>query len=137
MATGEVALDLTQYVRINAGLNPLMLQAHRDAVRVAFSDQKPVFSNSAFHMLSGEADLPYHIPTIDTNVWALAVTDRSSLIVTEFSGEQVDTLSELAHLLNRQLLKMTSNQHEMNRELSLLNARIEEAFETTIDEDDL
>lgn len=82
MATSAVNLDVTQYVRINAGLNPLILQAHRDSVRIVFSDVKPARSNTAFHVL-GEKDGPYGPVEINTNVWALATSDNSSLMVTE------------------------------------------------------
>jgi hypothetical protein len=62
----------------------MILQAHRDSVRIVISDTKPVLSNTAFHLL-GDGDAPLPFPIIDTNVWALSVSDRSSLIVTESS----------------------------------------------------
>lgn len=51
MTTSVANLDTTQYVKVNIGLNPITLQAHRDAVRIVFSDAKPAKSNTAFHIL--------------------------------------------------------------------------------------
>lgn len=82
MPTSIVALDKTQYVRINTGYNPLLLQAHRDAVRVAVSELQPVLGNTAFHMIGG-GDPPLRLSSVDTNVWALGVTDDSNLVITE------------------------------------------------------
>ena len=82
MATGNVLLSTTEYVRINTGLNPILLQAHRDSVRIVFSDTKPVRSNVSFHLLGGE-DAPLQIPALDVNAWALAMSDESSLTITE------------------------------------------------------
>jgi hypothetical protein len=83
VSTSQVLLSTSQYVRVNTGLNPLILQAHRDAVRIVISDAQPARSNSVFHLLSGREEAPFKIPFIDKNVWALAMTDSSSLIVTE------------------------------------------------------
>jgi len=82
MATGSVALDTTQYVRINVGYTSMLLQAHRDDVTIAFAEAKPAKSNVAVHTLGGR-DAPLPIPVVDTNVWALAKSNTSSLIVTE------------------------------------------------------
>lgn len=83
MPTAQVALDTTQYVRVNVGLNRLMLQSMRDAVRIAVSDAKPAVSNTSFHILTG-ADSPLQFDTLDANVWALATSaDNCTLIVTE------------------------------------------------------
>lgn len=82
MTTASVNVNTTEYVRVNAGLNPLTLQAHRDAVRIVFSDSKPSVSTGSFHLISGDSP-PWPISSIDTNVWALATSVHSSLIVTE------------------------------------------------------
>tara|TARA_R110000850_G_scaffold91270_2_gene193825 strand:+ start:500 stop:1045 length:546 start_codon:yes stop_codon:yes gene_type:complete len=82
MATGNVALSTTEYVRINTGLNGVMLQAHRDSVRIVFSDAQPNISNQAFHLL-GADDETLQVPVIEVNVWALAMTNTSSLTITE------------------------------------------------------
>jgi len=82
MPTVSVNLDTTQYVKVNTAFNPLVLQALNDSVRITLSKAKPVLSNSVFHLLGGK-DAPLHFPSIDTNVWALAITDNSSLIVSE------------------------------------------------------
>lgn len=84
MPTSTVVLDQTQYVRINSGLNPLTLQAHRDHVRIVFNYTQPSISNPTFHILGGDNVEPWFIPAIDTNVWALSLSNESSLIVTEF-----------------------------------------------------
>lgn len=82
MSTSTVNLDRTQYVKVNQGLNAVVLQCLRDSVRIVFSDVKPARDNTAFHLLSGK-DQPLTLPFTDTNVWALAVTETSSLVVTE------------------------------------------------------
>ena len=96
MATSFVNLDTSQYVRINVAYTSMILQAHRDAVHITVSDTKPARSNEAFHLLSG-ADVPLPLDIVNTNVWALAVSEKSSLIVTEsttsFATEE--TVSQL------------------------------------------
>lgn len=82
MPTVSVALDLTQYVQVNVGLNPMVLQCNRDSVRIVLSELKPTKSNAVFHSLGGE-DAPLQLHSIDTNVWALGLTETSSLIVSE------------------------------------------------------
>ena len=91
-----MTLDLTQYVRINVGYTSMILQAHRDEVRIVISESKPALNNTAFMSLGGGDD-PLPLPIINTNVWVLAVSDKSSLIVTEsdtsFATEE--TVSQL------------------------------------------
>ena len=82
MPTVKVNLSTTEYVQVNTAFNPILLQAHRDSVRIALSELKPVKGNDVFHQLGGD-DQPLNLHSIDTNVWALAMTDRSSLIVSE------------------------------------------------------
>lgn len=82
MPTVSVNLDMTQYVQINTAFNPMVLQALNDSVRITLSTLKPAANNSVFHLLGGK-DAPLKFDSIDTNVWALAVTDKSSLIVSE------------------------------------------------------
>lgn len=139
MPTGIANLDTTQYIRVNQGLNPMILQSNRDQVRVTLSDAKPVASNTAFHQLQG-GDAPMYLKSIDTNVWALAATECTSLTVTEFTGtaegqNPVDTIQEFAMLMLEQLCLVTSNQRDIVRQMEMLNLRVEEAFETDIDED--
>ena len=95
MPTSRVNLDTDIYVRINTSLNPLILQAHRDDVRITISNERPVKNNTVFHLLSGD-DQPFHLDTIDTNVWALATTDNSSLIVSEMLDFRGDYLIRVA-----------------------------------------
>ena len=85
MATTRVNLDTTQYVRVTSDpLTPsaLILQSHRDTVRIAFSTVKPAKSNVVFHELGGE-HLPLNVPMTEIAVWALGMTERSALTVTE------------------------------------------------------
>ncbi len=94
MATVNVPLDVTQYVRVNIGQSPLTLQAHNDAVHIVFSELQPARSNKVTHILTdyiGPKDFVYQ----DTNVWALATTANSSLVSTEFTDGRapVDSIS--------------------------------------------
>jgi hypothetical protein len=83
MSTVEVALSTSQYVRVNIGLNTMILQAHRDSVRIVCSELQPIPANTAFHLLGGDRP-PQTFPFNDTNVWALASSINSSLIASEF-----------------------------------------------------
>ena len=103
MSTSIVSLDTTQYVKVNAGYVLMLLQAHRDSVRIAMSTLQPALDNKAFHTLGG-GDNPLKIDGVDVNVWALAMTDRSSLIVTEFTPRWHDvvpsiTVTDIDHRL--------------------------------------
>ena len=71
----------------------MILQAHRDSVRVVMSDTKPVIGNTAFHLI-GDGNAPLSFDVIDVNVWALAVSDRSSLIVTESNYAIPNTITD-------------------------------------------
>lgn len=85
MATTRVNLDVTQYVRVTTDpLTPssLLLQSHRDTVRIAFSDVKPAKGNTVFHELGGEHP-PLNLPMVETAIWALAMTERSALTATQ------------------------------------------------------
>ena len=59
-----------------------MLQAMRDAVRIVINKDKPSRGNTSFHLLGGE-DAPLILDVVDSNVWALATSDKASLVVTE------------------------------------------------------
>lgn len=85
MATTRVNLDVTQYVRVTTDpLTPssLLLQSHRDTVRIAFSDAKPAKGNTVFHELGGEHP-PLNLPMVEVAIWALAMTERSALTATQ------------------------------------------------------
>jgi len=85
MPTARANLDTTQYVRVTsdpAVPASVMLQSHRDTVRIVFSDVKPARSNTVFHELGGD-HLVMNVPMTEFGVWALAMTDRSALTVTE------------------------------------------------------
>ena len=88
MPTVSVNLSTTEYVQVNTNLNPILLQAHRDAVRVTLSDVKPAKSNSVFHVV-GRDDPILQFNSIDANVWALATTETSSLIASETDAVKV------------------------------------------------
>ena len=90
MSTGNVSLDTSQYVRVNAGQNAITLQAHRDRVRIVFSIAKPAITNSAFHTMEGGEPV-WQIPATDTNTWVLALTDTSSMTVTEYPNAEIKT----------------------------------------------
>lgn len=88
MTTSIANLDVTQYVKVNQGANPITLQAGGDAVRIAFSSVKPAKDNEAFHVLTGKEG-PRDFNLQDTDVWALATTDNASLAVSEFESSSV------------------------------------------------
>jgi hypothetical protein len=82
MPTVSVNLSTEEYVKVNSGFNPILVHAHRDSVRVAISAVKPAKANKVFHLI-GDKHPPLPFLSIDTNMWALALTDKSSLIVSE------------------------------------------------------
>lgn len=69
-------------MKANSTQRAVRLQSKRDSVHIVFADSKPDFDEEAFHTLSA-ADDDMVIEVIDTDVWALAITDRSSLVITE------------------------------------------------------
>jgi len=85
MTTGVAVLDTDQYVRVNAGRNTVILDCHRDAVRVVFNDAQPSRNNEAYHDLTG-ADAPLIPPFTDTDIWVLATTENTRLVVTEITA---------------------------------------------------
>ena len=103
MTTATVNLDLTQYVRVNVGQSPVVLQAPRDAVRIVYSETQPARSNTTFHLIGGDGPL-WTDAHNDTNIWALAMTDRSSLTVTEYT----DHAAQAAAASSIGLLKRTA-----------------------------
>ena len=92
MPTVSVNLDENQYVRVNTAFNPMVLQAPRDTVRITLSELKPSVDNVVYHTLGGQ-DNPLKFDSIDTNVWALSMSDRSSLIVSEIDPQRVSVFS--------------------------------------------
>lgn len=81
MTTVAVNLSTSAYVQVNNDFNPLLLQSLRDAVNIVFSNTQPAVDNNVYHTLSGSNQY-LDIPKLDTNVWALATTNRCSLIAT-------------------------------------------------------
>jgi hypothetical protein len=86
MSTGKAALDRTQYVKISNGDESLVLQSHRDTVRIAVSELQPTIDNEAFHEVGGAGNVGrqniLNLNYVADPVWALAMTDNSSLSVT-------------------------------------------------------
>lgn len=99
MPTMSVALDKTQYVKVNTAFNPITLQAKRDTVRIALSTLQPADDTIAFHILGGK-DAPLHFNSIDTNLWVLAMSDESSLIVSETEPESVHITGNFNRIVN-------------------------------------
>lgn len=87
MPTNLVNLSQDEYVKVNSDLNGIILQSLRDRVRLTFSAAKPVKSNAVYHVLGGDDD-PLPIRNMDTDLWALATSDRCSLVVTEFENTE-------------------------------------------------
>lgn len=84
MPTVKVTLDTSQYVQVNNTLNSIVLQSLRDTVRIVLNDTQPTTQNTVYHELGGK-DSPLKFESPDTNIWALAMTDRSALIASEMS----------------------------------------------------
>ena len=115
MSTSVANLDTTQYVKVNIGLNPVMLQAHRDAVRIVFSDIKPSKSNTAFHILNG-GDEPLNMTHTDSDIWVLATTTNSSLVITEMkTALPVDVTGGFGLNIQRGLVAGVSAVHTFGR----------------------
>lgn len=81
MATSRIALDTTQYVRINFGLKPLIIEANEGEIRVAVTQNQPALTNKAYHRVTDRNRL--ELNSIDANVWALANTTSQKAVVTE------------------------------------------------------
>lgn len=81
MATSRIALDTTQYVRVNFGLNPMIIEAAEGEVKVAVTTNQPSLTNKAFHRVSDRARLVLDRP--DAHVWVLATTPSQKAVVTE------------------------------------------------------
>lgn len=81
MATSRVTLDKTQYVRVNFGLNPIVVEASEGVVHVAITENQPALNNKAFHRVS-DLHPPLHLIP-DSNVWVLATSDVQKAVVTE------------------------------------------------------
>lgn len=86
MPTGNVALDTSRYVKISNGKESLILQSHRDTVRIAVSESQPDIENTAFHEIggAGAGGRQNMLPLSYTSqaVWALATTGNCRISVT-------------------------------------------------------
>ena len=106
MPTVSVNLDTSQYVKVNTGFTPMVLQANNDTVRITISTAQPVKTNEVFHILGGK-DAPLHLNSLDTNVWALAITEKSSLIVSQTEHESVHITGNFNAIVNELFHKHT------------------------------
>lgn len=91
MSTSHAALSETEYVLISSSRSSVILQSLRDEVKIVLSDVKPAVDNIVHHTLSG-SDSPLFIPSPDTNIWAIARTNRHYLVITELSRQSVDSM---------------------------------------------
>lgn len=82
MGTSVANLSTNDYVKINSERKSITLQSLRDEVRIALSSVKPALGNVVFHTLNG-GDNTLQFFNIETDVWALAVTESSKLVITE------------------------------------------------------
>ncbi len=80
MATSRISLDPTQYVRVNFGLNPIIVEASEGEVKVVITENQPALTNKAFHRVDNRARLSV---TPDANVWVLATSEVQKCVVTE------------------------------------------------------
>ena len=72
MPTNRVNLSTTQYVRINLGYGPLIVESLTGDIHITQSDSQPAVTNIAFHKLTDRNRLTFD--RLNTNVWALAAT---------------------------------------------------------------
>jgi len=82
MATVSINLSTTEYVQINSGFESMVMQSDGDAVRVVVSVVKPSTANKVFHILYGKHHT-LKFDSVDTDVWAIATSSASRLIVTQ------------------------------------------------------
>lgn len=85
MSTVAVPLVTTEYTLVSTLEYPLLLQAHRDAVRLVYSDTKPPASTPDFHLLRARTD-PFLVGRGVTLLWAKATSASSSLMVSIQAG---------------------------------------------------
>lgn len=90
MTTAVAVLDQSQYVRINNGGVALLLQSHRDSVRVVFGYDQPPVDATAFHEIGSTNDNKvFEIGFTPVPVWALATTDHCKLTITNLGVPEV------------------------------------------------
>lgn len=65
MATSRISLDQSQYVRVNFGLNPIIIEANEGEVRVVVTENQPAISNPAFHRVTDRQRL--ELGQVDAN----------------------------------------------------------------------
>jgi len=126
MPTLSVNLSTLEYVKVNTALNPMILQAHNDSVRITISEFKPSKSNPVFHLVGGNS-APLHLNSVDTNIWALATTDDSSLIVSETRRLPVDTglqLNAFSELLVSELTPIMNVEFNYNLHEDLVTTKL-------------
>lgn len=84
MTTTTVALSTTVYTLVSTLENPLLLQAHRDAVRLVYSDDQPDPATPDFHLLRARTD-PFHVDRGSTQLWAKGTSAECTLVVSTFA----------------------------------------------------
>lgn len=88
MATSRIALDTTQYVRVNFGFNPMVIEANEGEIRVAVTENQPAVTNLAFHRVTDRQRL--ELDSVDANVWVLALSKNQKAVVTEMPDPSGD-----------------------------------------------
>jgi len=89
MSTSKISLSTSNYVRVNVGYGPIIIEANEGEVRVAVTPNQPALSNSAYHRVT---DRQRFEVTPDENVWVLANTSVQKAVsnattVSAVSGE--------------------------------------------------
>ena len=84
MPTNRVNLSTTNYVRINIGYGPLIVESLTGDIHVALSETKPAVTNIAFHKLTDRNRLTFD--RLDTNVWVLGKNTGAQAVVTEVTS---------------------------------------------------
>lgn len=81
MSTSTIALSINQYVKVNQGLNRLVVEAREGEIRVAVTHNQPAPSNKAYHrIIDGEK---LELVDIDHDVWVYTAFSGAKAVVTE------------------------------------------------------
>ena len=81
MSTSTIALSVNEYVKVNQGLNRLVIEAREGEIRVAVTHNQPAPSNKAYHrVIDGEK---LELVDIDHDVWVFTAFRGVKAVVTE------------------------------------------------------
>lgn len=81
MSTSTIALSVNEYVKVNQGLNRLVIEAREGEIRVAVTHNQPAPSNKAYHrVIDGEK---LELVDIDHDVWVFTAFRGAKAVVTE------------------------------------------------------